>query len=142
MNLVLLMKTISHFQTIQFIVDKWNNWMNQINILLIDQKIAYKTNTVAYKTEWVQGNQEVSMNIFHKTVKPMVQLQSWDMDMVSKVGLMGHITKAIGYIIKLMGKAYFGMPKEICIEESLKMIWPMAMVNTRISMAHNIKESL
>ena len=82
------------------------------------------------------------MSIFRKTVKLMAQLQLSDMGTVFKAGLMEHITKAIGCIIKLMGKAYSGMRKEICIEESLKMIWQMAMGNTRILTAQNTKGSL
>ena len=82
------------------------------------------------------------MSIFRKTVKPMAQLQLSDMGTASKAGLMEHIMKAIGSIIKPMGKAYFGMRKEICIEEILKMIWQMATVNTRILTAQNIRESL
>jgi len=64
------------------------------------------------------------------------------MDMVSKAGLMEHIMKDNGNIIKLMVKEYSGTQKEICIEGSLKMIWLMVMGNTHILTAQNTRVSL
>ena len=62
-----------------------------------------------------------------------------DMDMVFNIGLTEHIMKVTGIITKQKGKEHFGMLKEISIEENLRMIWPMAMVSTYISMVQNIK---
>jgi len=64
------------------------------------------------------------------------------MDMVSKAGLMEHIMKGNGNIIKLMVKEYSGTQKGICIEGNLKMIWLMVMGNTRILTAQNTRVSL
>ena len=62
-----------------------------------------------------------------------------DMDMVFNIGLMEHIMKVTGIITKQKVKEHFGMLKEISIEENLRMIWPMVMVSTYISMVQNIK---
>ena len=62
-----------------------------------------------------------------------------DTDMEFNIGLMEHIMKVIGTITKQKVREHFGMLKEISIEENLRMIWPMAMVSTYISMVQNIK---
>ena len=61
------------------------------------------------------------------------------MVMVSNIGLMEHIMKANGILIKLKEMVHSGMLKEMCIKESLRMIWLMAMVNILISMEASIK---
>jgi hypothetical protein len=64
------------------------------------------------------------------------------MVMVFSIGLMEHIMKASGVLIKLKDKVLSGMRKEIFIEESLGMIWRMVMVNILILMGQNIMENL
>ena len=61
------------------------------------------------------------------------------MAMVSNIGLMEHIMKANGFLIKLKEMVHFGMLKEMFIKESLRMIWLMAMVNILISTEASIK---
>jgi len=58
------------------------------------------------------------------------------------IGLMEHIMKASGVLIKLKDKVLSGMRKEIFIEESLGMIWRMGMANILILMDQNIMENL
>jgi len=58
------------------------------------------------------------------------------------IGLMEHIMKASGVLIKLKDKVLSGMRKEIFIEESLGMIWQMGMANILILMDQNIMENL
>lgn len=58
------------------------------------------------------------------------------------IGLMEHIMKASGVLIKLKDKALSGMRKEIFIEESLGMIWRMGMANILILMGQNIMVNL
>lgn len=58
------------------------------------------------------------------------------------IGLMEHIMKANGVLIKLKDKVLSGMRKEIFIEESLGMIWRMGMANILILMGQNIMENL
>lgn len=58
------------------------------------------------------------------------------------IGLMEHIMKASGVLIRRKDRVLSGMQKEIFIEESLGMIWPMAMVNILILMGQNIMENL
>ena len=60
---------------------------------------------------------------------------------VYNTGLMVLTTKVSGNSIKQKAKVSSGMLKETCTEVNLEMIWPMAMVNTHISMDPNIKES-
>lgn len=50
--------------------------------------------------------------------------------------------KASGVLIKLKDKVLSGMLKEIFIEESLGMIWLMAMANILILMGQSIMENL
>lgn len=50
--------------------------------------------------------------------------------------------KASGVLIKLKDKVLSGMLKEISIEESLGMIWLMAMANILILMGQSIMENL
>jgi hypothetical protein len=64
------------------------------------------------------------------------------MVMESSIGLMEHIMKASGVLIKLKDKVLSGMLKEIFIEESLGMIWLMAMANILILMGQSIMENL
>ena len=58
------------------------------------------------------------------------------------IGLMELIMKASGVLIRLRDRVLSGMQKEIFIEASLGMIWPMAMGNILILMDQNIMESL
>ena len=58
------------------------------------------------------------------------------------IGLMEHIMKANGVLIRLKDRVLSGMQKEIFIEGNLGMIWLMAMVNILILMDQNIMESL
>ena len=58
------------------------------------------------------------------------------------IGLMEHIMKASGVLIKLKDKVLSGMRKEIFIEESLGMIWRMGMANILTLMGQNIMENL
>ena len=48
------------------------------------------------------------------------------------IGLMEHIMKASGVLIRLRDRVLSGMQKEIFIEASLGMIWPMVMGNILI----------
>jgi len=54
------------------------------------------------------------------------------MVMEFSIGLMEPIMKASGVLIRLKDRVLSGMQKEIFIEASLGMIWPMAMGNILI----------
>ena len=60
----------------------------------------------------------------------------------SNTGLMVLITKGTGVTTKQKDKGLSGMLKVMFIEAILEMIWQMVTVNTHISTAQNIKESL
>jgi hypothetical protein len=64
------------------------------------------------------------------------------MDMVYNIGLMEHITKVIGIIIKQKGKELSGMQKAMFIGVNLKMIWQMVMENILTLTVQNIKVNL
>lgn len=66
---------------------------------------------------------------------------SSEMATVYNTGLMVLTTKDSGNSIKRKVKVSSGMLKETCTEVNSETIWPMAMVNTHISMDPNIKES-
>lgn len=62
--------------------------------------------------------------------------------MESSIGLMEHITKANGHLIKQRVKALFGMLRAMSTEGNSKMIWQMDMAITLISTGQNIRASL
>jgi hypothetical protein len=64
------------------------------------------------------------------------------MDMVYNIGLMEHITKVIGIIIKQKDKELSGMQKAMFIGVNLKMIWQMVMENILTLTVQNIKVNL
>jgi hypothetical protein len=64
------------------------------------------------------------------------------MDMVYNIGLMEHITKVIGIIIKQKDKELSGMQKAMFIGVNLKMIWQMVTENILTLTVQNIKVNL
>lgn len=62
--------------------------------------------------------------------------------MASSTGTMEHIMRVSGTTTRLRAKVLFGMLRGMCITESLKMIWQMAMESIPILMAQSTKESL
>jgi hypothetical protein len=61
--------------------------------------------------------------------------------MVYSIGLMGHIMKANGYIIRLKVRAHFGTLRVTFTEVSSKTIWRMATASTLTSMGPSIRVS-
>ena len=60
------------------------------------------------------------------------------MDMESNIGLMGHIMKENGNIIKLRVKEHFYTLKVIFIKDYLRIIWQMGMENIHVLMKVNM----
>lgn len=68
-------------------------------------------------------------------------LQLLGMDMEFNIGPMVPITKDSGHTTKQRVKALSGMLRVMSIEVNSRMIWPMGMVNTHISMVQSTKEN-
>ena len=69
---------------------------------------------------------------------PMTRMSSV-MGTAFNTGPMVRIMRANGTIIRLKETEYFGMQRVMCIKENSRMIWPMGMESTLISMEASIK---